>query len=342
MRQRAQRKSFLGRILRWVIPLMISAGAIWLVLRELEFPLVMENLGMISWQIYLLASLAYFVSYFFRAYCWYVLLQRQVSYKDVFFTMGAGYLLNNLFPFRLGEIGRAVLLGDPEGPTTLAVLSSVLVERIFDVFWAAVFILAMLPRILGGEFDQTLILFAFILTVIGLAVLYLAARFRKRIEVWLQNWGKKAQFIKNWVTPKVIQVLEGLSVLNQPKAFLIAFGSLGISWLIAFTENYVVFQSLYPDPPFWWMVFVLSVGAFGAALPSAPAGLGVFEGVMVAAFGILGVSSEIAFTHAIVIHALAFFYSNIFGLIGLRMRGEAVVSLYQRVVNRSPNIETVK
>jgi len=253
--------------------------------------------------------------------------------------MGVGYLLNNIFPFRLGEFGRAVLLDDPQGPSTLEVLSSVLVERIFDVFLAAVFVLSMLPRIIGEGFDQTFILMAFILTIAGLVVLFLAVRFRDHIITWLKHWGEKANFVKTWIEPKVSQVLEGLTVLNDPSAFLLAFFSLAISWFIAFGENYIIFQTLYPQPPFWWMIFVLSVGAFGAALPSAPAGLGVFEGVMVAAFALLGVVSETAFTHAIVIHLLAFIYTNILGLIGLQRRGVAAIALFHRVFNRSAEIK---
>lgn len=330
-----------GKVLRWLVPILISAGAIWLVLRDVEIATILQNLAKINFRIYVFATLAYFISYFLRAYCWFILLRKQVSYKDVFFTMGAGYLLNNLFPFRLGEIGRAVLLDDPAGPSALEVLSSVLVERIFDIFLAAVFILSMLPRILGGGFDQTLILIVFIFAVVGLAILYLAARFRVRIIAWFEGWGERNDFVHRWIAPKAAQVLEGLSVLVKPRAFLLAFGSLALSWLIAFGENFIVFQSLYPNPPFWWMVFVLSAGAFGAALPSVPAGLGVFEGVMVAAFAFLGVGVELAFTHAIVIHALAFVYSNIFGLIGLRLRGQAVIGLYRRVVHRSPTSETI-
>lgn len=327
------------RILRWSIPLVISLAAIWLVLRDIEFSQFVDNLTKIGFRTYLQASAAFFASYFFRVFCWYLLLRRKVSYKDAFFTMGAGYLLNNLFPLRLGEIGRAVLLDDPEGPSALEVLSSVLVERILDVFLAAVFMLTMLPRILNAAYDQTLILIAFILTLIGMAVLFLAVRFQVRITGWLKSWGQQAEFVKNWITPKVTQVLEGLSVLNHPGAFLLAFASLAVSWFLAFGENLIVFGALYPDPPFWWMIFVLSAGAFGAALPSAPAGLGVFEGVMVAAFVLLGVDAELALTHAIVIHALAFVYTNILGLIGLRLRGEALVSLYQRVIHRPPEVQ---
>ena len=335
-----KRNHFWGKLFRWLIPLIISGGAFWLVLRDVDLSQVWHSLRQISVQTFLLASGAYFASYAMRAYCWYILLRRKVSFKDVFFTMGAGYLLNNLFPFRLGEIGRAVLLDDPQGPSALEVLSSVVVERVFDVFLAAVFVLSVIPRLLGGGFDQTLVMIAFVVTLVGIAILYFSARFRVQILFWLECWGEKADFVKNWVNPKATQVLEGLSVLLNPGAFLLAFGSLAISWLIAFGENYFVFQSLQPNPPFWWMIFVLSAAAFGAALPSAPAGLGVFEGVMVAAFSFLGVAPEVAFTHAIVIHALAFVYANIFGLIGLRMRGEAVVGLYQRVVRRSKEVKS--
>ncbi len=334
-------KGILGKVLRWLIPLLFSIIAIWLVLRDIDLRQLARNFAQIGWRSFILASLAYFVTYFFRVLCWYILLSRKVSFWDAFFTMGAGYLLNNVFPFRLGEIGRALLLDDPEGPRALEVLSSVIVERVFDVFLAAVFVLAMLPKIVNGVYDQTLILIALIVAVIGLAVLYLAARFRTRIIVWLKGWGERSTFIRLRVAPKMIKVLEGFSVLTHTPSFLLAFGSLALSWLLAFGENFIIFRSLYANPPFWWMIFALSAATFGAALPSAPASLGIFEGVMVAAFALLGVDAETAFTHAIVIHAISFVYANIFGLIGLRLRGKALIGLYRRALHRSPEVTQV-
>jgi hypothetical protein len=328
------KKGWLGKILRWLVPLVFSGIAFWLIFRQIEFSQLVENLKKIGWQTILLATLLYFLSYFTRVYCWYLLLRRKVSFRDVFFTMSAGYLLNNIFPFRLGEIGRALLLDDPDRSSALEVFSSILVERVFDVFLAAVFILAMLPRVIGEAFDQRLVFLALGLAVIGLVVLFLAARFRGKIAGWLEKWGERSKFIRQWVTPKAGQLLDGLSVLNKPGIFLLAFGSLAVSWFLSFGENYIVFNSLQPNPPFWWMIFILSAGAFGGALPAVPAGLGVFEGVMVAAFVLLGVHADVAFTHAIVIHIMAFAYTSILGLIGLRLRGQAVVDLYQRAVHR--------
>jgi len=115
-----------------------------------------------------------------------------------------------------------------------------------------------------------------------------------------------------------------------------AFASLALSWWLAFIMHYLLFRNFNSQPPFWWMIFVLSAGAFGAALPSAPAGLGVYEGVVVASFAVLGVDAEIALTHAILTHAISFLFSNLIGLIGLRRRGEALAGFVKRVLKRSP------
>ncbi len=83
------------------------------------FSQFVANLSKLRWQVIALASLVYFVSLFARVFAWYILLQKRVSFKDAFFALNAGYLLNNVFPFRLGEIGRALLLDRPEGPRLL-------------------------------------------------------------------------------------------------------------------------------------------------------------------------------------------------------------------------------
>lgn len=331
-----------GKILHWAIPLVISGVAIALILNQIEFEQFTTHLLKIRWQVLLMGAVLYLVSYLFRVFCWFTLLKKKVSFKDAFFVMGAGYLLNNIFPFRLGEIGRAILLDNPKGPSALEVFSSVIVERVLDVFLAAVFLMSMIPRLVDGNFNRSLAIIFFMLSLVGLAVLYIMARFRKQINHWLSRREEKAGIIIRWVTPKVAQLLEGLSVLENPAAFFLAFGSLAISWGLAFVENFVIFGNLYASPPFWWMIFALSAGAFGAALPSAPSGIGVFEGVMVSAFALVSVDAEIAFTHAIVIHAIMFTFSNIIGLIGLHLRGEAVIDLYQRVIKRSQNLKPLE
>ena len=63
---------------------------------------------------------------------------------------------------------------------------------------------------------------------------------------------------------------------------------------------------------------------------------------MVASFAVLGVSAEIAFTHAIVTHAISILYASLIGLVGLRRRGEALFTFVQRVLERSPRARGVE
>ncbi|NLN69271.1 MAG: flippase-like domain-containing protein [Chloroflexi bacterium] len=335
-------KRVIARSIRWLLPLLISGLVIWLVLRTIDFQAFLFHLGKIRWQTLVYATIVYFASYTLRVFCWYLLLRQKVTFREAFFTMGVGYLLNNIFPFRLGEIGRTVMLDDSGRISPFEVLSSVVMERIFDVFLAALFIIGVFPRVFSSGYDQSLILVTFFLATIGLVVLFLLAKYRHQIAAWLTQRGARSQFLREWLIPKISLTLEGFSVLTDLKTFLLAFGSLMLSWWLAFGQNFLIFSSISKQPPFWWMVFVLSAGAFGAALPSAPAGLGVFEGVMVASFAVLGVSAEIAFTHAIVTHAMSILYASLIGLVGLRRRGEALFTFVQRVLKRSPRARGVE
>ncbi|MFA7406531.1 MAG: lysylphosphatidylglycerol synthase transmembrane domain-containing protein [Anaerolineaceae bacterium] len=335
------KKRVIAGLLRWLIPLLISALVIWLVLRAIDFQTFVSNLGQIRWQTLFYASIVFFLSYFLRVFCWYILLRRKVPYWDAFFTMGVGYLLNNILPFRLGEIARAVMLDQSGRISPLEVFSSVIVERIFDVFLAAIFILSVIPRILSSSFDLRLIFVVFLLAMMGLIGLFLVAKYRDRVSAWFSRRGERSRFIRDWLAPKIAHALEGFAVLTDLKPFTIAFGSLVLSWWLAFGQSMIIFKNLYLNPPFWWMIFVLSAGAFAAALPSAPAGLGVYEGAVVAAFAVLGVDMETALTYAILTHAMSILFTTLIGLVGLKMRDEALIAFVQRVLERSPRDQEI-
>jgi uncharacterized membrane protein YbhN (UPF0104 family) len=69
-----------------------------------------------------------------RAKVWHTLLREKPTYKDVLFTAGEGYLLNNFLPFRLGEVGRAFLLSRKSGGMTFAeIIPTIVIERTVDL-----------------------------------------------------------------------------------------------------------------------------------------------------------------------------------------------------------------
>src|SRR4030067_2004354 len=77
-----------------------------------------------------LASLLWLV---IRGFVWRTLLQNQASYRDSFFTINEGYLLNNVLPFRLGEIAAAFLMGRKTGLGFWQVHPSIFIARALDL-----------------------------------------------------------------------------------------------------------------------------------------------------------------------------------------------------------------
>ena len=69
----------------------------------------------------------------------------------------------------------------------------------------------------------------------------------------------------------------------------------------------------------------------GIALPSAPAGLGVFEGALVGALAVLGVDQSKSFGMALVLHAIQIIATFILGGYGLLRQGWTLQKLLNQV-----------
>jgi uncharacterized protein (TIRG00374 family) len=72
-----------------------------------------------------------------RGVVWRTLLQGKATFPQTFWTVNQGYLLNNLLPLRLGEVGRAFLLSR-KARLGFCRSVTVLIERALDVAFAAI------------------------------------------------------------------------------------------------------------------------------------------------------------------------------------------------------------
>ncbi len=336
--------SLINTLMRWIIPLAISGLAIWFLLSTVDLNSLVEAFQTIRIEILIWSSLISLCALLFRVWCWYLLLQKQFSYKRVFFVMNAGYLLNNVFPLRLGEVGRAIILGGSggSGPGILKVFSSIVIERVFDVALAAAFFLGTLSLVLVEDSTRFLALILLGLALVVLLVLFLIAHYHDRINQWLLSRSDRRHCLANWAAPKLDALLKGFTVLANPLLFFGSFSLLGISWLLAFLQQFIILRALIQDAPFWWVIFILGAGALGAALPSAPAGLGVFEASVVGAFLLLNVDHATALAYALIVHSMQFTYSSALGVIGLITEGQSVSDLYERAKMQKQDVKEVQ
>ena len=100
--------------------------------------------------IWLLPGVAvYFVGVWVRAWRWHYLLGpiKKIPTKTMFPITTIGYMGNNIYPARAGEVLRAVILKRREGVPISASLATIIVERIFDGVVMLAFVFVNLPEL---------------------------------------------------------------------------------------------------------------------------------------------------------------------------------------------------
>ena len=91
----------------------------------------------------------YFIAVWVRAWRWHYLLRpiKKIPTRVMFPVTCIGYMGNNIYPARAGEVLRAVVLKRREGVPVSASLATIIVERIFDGVVMLAFVFVNLPEL---------------------------------------------------------------------------------------------------------------------------------------------------------------------------------------------------
>src|SRR5512142_1988822 len=131
---------------RWQfwVGVLISVVFIWLALRGLRLDQFWQAIKQANYAWVIPGIMFYFVGVLIRSWRWQYLLDpiKKIPMRIMFPTTIIGYMGNNIYPARAGEVLRAVILKRKEGVPISASLATIIVERIFDgvVMLAFVFV----------------------------------------------------------------------------------------------------------------------------------------------------------------------------------------------------------
>ncbi len=308
-------------IRRWLPGALISLVSLYVVFRLARWEDLGPALARIR-PVYILAAVAFTLLFLaVRALAWRVILGGKPTFSQTFWVYNQGYLLNNILPFRAGEIGRGVLLGQMTGLGTMRVLSSILIERAFDMAIAAGLLLATLPMALAMEWARPVAWITLGIVLAGLFVLFLVSRNTVWVGEKIERVGSRWKFTRRMVVPQLLNLIKGLAFLSNPRQFMLGLGLILLSWLVAVSEYYVVLLAIEPTAVYWWGIFTDAVLALGIAIPSAPAALGTFEAAIVGALKILGIDETRGLAYAVTMHFVQFTVTGVLGLFGLLRQG---------------------
>lgn len=317
---------------RWLPGLLVSLLAVVLLVRTVDWPSLKAAFTSMDWRYFVAFGVLYFGATCSRAMVSRSLLGNKPTFSQAFVAMMEGYLLNNLLPLRLGELGRAFLLGRKTGLGTMHVLSTIVIERAYDLAMAAILLLGTLPLALGMDWLKPIAFVTLGLVTLGLLSLYLMARYRIPLHGIADKLAGRWQFVAKYILPRIDSLLDGLSALTSLKSFTLSLFWILMVWTFGIANYYVLLLGIEKGIPPWWGLFVIGVASLGVAIPSAPASLGVFEAAIVGALALLGMSTGPALAYAVVLHLYHVIVSGIIGLYGLSREGETLAGIYEKLL----------
>jgi uncharacterized protein (TIRG00374 family) len=298
---------------RWLfwLGLVISAVFLYLAFREIDYRELWETLAKTRWWWLLPGLGVYFIGVLVRTWRWQYLLKplKKISISTLFPIINIGYMGNNVFPLRMGEVLRSVVLKRREDVAISGSLATIVVERIFDAVVVFGFVLLNLGQLAGlpgaGTFAQlgSLAVWAVAIFLSGLTVFILIAMFPKPATELIHGIINRI-LPERWrepVTGIADRFLEGLMSLRSPKDALMIFLTSILIWSLETGLYWCVDQALGLGLNFGQLMLLNGVVNLVLLIPAAPGGLGTFDAAGRAVLEAFAIPAEPALGYTLVL-----------------------------------------
>ncbi len=311
---------------------LISILFIWLALRGLKLEEFWNAVQTANF-IWLIPGIGvYFIGVWIRAWRWHYLLGpiKKIPTKIMFPITTIGYMGNNIYPARAGEVLRAIILKRKEGVPVSASLATIIVERIFDgvVMLAFVFVnLSELAKLTGasgfvGNIQQVAI-YGTGVFLGALAVFLLAAMFPQttsKIGLWvIERLTPKRLHEK--ITGIMNKFLDGLASLRSPFNVLMVFFTSVIIWLLETGKYWFVMHAFNFNVSFFALMLMNGIVNLATTIPSAPGYIGTFDAPGIAVLTAYGVDQATAAGYTLTLHVALWLPITILGAYYLAREG---------------------
>jgi glycosyltransferase 2 family protein len=312
---------------RWQfwVGLVISIVFLYIALRPLKFDQVWQSLQTANYWWLIPGVIVYFMGVWVRAWRWHYLLRplKSIPTRKMFPIVTIGYMGNNIYPARAGEVLRAVVLKKHEGVPISASLATVFIERVFDGVVMLGFVFLNLPELakLTGDSGfigniRTLSLWGAGAFIGALVVFMLAAAFPLAAENLLEK--TLIRWLPQRFREKVLDItrrfLSGLESLRSPREALMVFFTTVIIWLFETGKYWFVMHAFPFQVSFFALMLMNGIVNLATTLPSAPGYVGTFDAPGIALLTAYGVSGEIAAGYTLVLHVALWVPITVLGM----------------------------
>ena len=288
----------------------ISALFLWVALRGLKLAEVWEDMRSANY-VWLIPSVAvYFVGVWVRTWRWDYMLRplKHIPVGRLFPVVVIGYMGNNIYPFRAGELLRAYVLRRREGVSVSASLATVIVERVFDGLVMLMFVFIALPFFPLPPSYRTLVVVASLAFFGAMVVFFALAAYpaqMERVVDWVAG-RLLPQKVGTAVRDFIGRFLTGLISLRSYRNVLMIFFTSVIIWLLETLKYWFVMHAFdfgAAEVTFFALMLMNGVVNLATTLPSAPGYVGTFDTPGIEVLALYGVARPVATAYTLVLHA---------------------------------------
>jgi hypothetical protein len=307
----------LSRIIQVILGIAIAATGLYIFFKGVDLHRLVEEIQSIHPLALAGCVVLAILTLYLRSLRWKMMLPRhdKTHTKGLFPNVTIGFMINNIFPARLGEAARVLLLWRQNRFGPAVAVGSIVLERIIDimVYTSFMFIpIFLLPRlsalrpagfILAGIFAAGVLVFVIYALKPGVAKRVLLSvpgimpkRFRKKVRVIIED------------------IMANGDWLFSPGRIA---GVVVLSYLLSALYPLMIILIMYNTTPISLIesLFAQAFAVLGAAIPLAPGYVGTLHAVMLQGFDFLNINMDTARMVAIVYHAVNYIPVTVAGLL---------------------------
>jgi uncharacterized protein (TIRG00374 family) len=295
---------------RWQLwlGLIISAVFVYLALRGLDLVEVWYHMRTARYWWLLPGVVIYFFGVWARTWRWHYMLRpiKAIPLVRLFPVVCIGYMGNNIFPARIGELLRAFVLKGTEEVPVSSSLATILVERVFDGVIMLLFVFVGLPLApsIPGAWRQFVIVFS-LLFFGALGFFFFLAVSPQRTQV-VYTWAIDRLLparVRGPVQGFADRFLEGLGFLRSGRDVAMIFVTSLVVWLAETMKYWFVMHAFDFEVSFFVLMLMNGVVNLFTTIPSAPGYVGTFDEPGIEVLKAFGVDGNIAAAYTLVLHA---------------------------------------
>jgi glycosyltransferase 2 family protein len=290
----------------------LSILLLYVSLKDIKYQEIVSTLQKADYRFLPIPLLFILAAVVLCAFRWSKISGGDVRFRDTFVALLIGLFVNNVLPARIGEVARAYVLSKRKQISFTYSISTVLVDRFFDLTGLLLLTFVFFPRHkLPSAVSQGIYLLVGLL-IVCIILMFILSKERFTRVITKRCTGTERPLLSK-LADRIIKIQENLKRINSP--FNLVFFTIisALTWLSMSAALYFVALILGVSIQFIYIPFVCALLNMGLTIPSSPGYVGVYQFLLVYLLSIFDVPKYEGFTVSIIYHALWYVPYNILG-----------------------------